>query len=168
MPLLVRLSDSEVEVIDLAIAQLSDGLDHARRVHEQVRAGRMASNQKAPTPDLNVEPVHGDAQHAGELLRAQHVGCMPPPCSLLDESLEAGAIADALDGDRQHFVGAIGGAMSLARQERQRIGTLLPPRSAMTQSTARGCHRADMRVCQPNHGGAWRPRITRSVVTRLQ
>ena len=107
MPLLVRLSDSEIEPFDLVIAQLADGLDHGRRVREQVRAGRMAAYQKTPLPDLYVEPVHRDAQHASELLRAQQVGGMVPSCPLLDEPLEASAIAYALDGGRQDFVRAI-------------------------------------------------------------
>ena len=107
MPLLVRLSDSEIEVIDLVIAQLADGLDHARRVLEKVRAGGVRIDQKTPFPDLYVEPVHRDAQHAGKLLCADQVGCVLPSCSLLDEPLEAGAIADALDSDRQDLVGAI-------------------------------------------------------------
>ena len=107
MPLLVRLSDSEIETFDLVIAQLADGLDDGWRVREQVCAGRMAIDQKTPLSDLYVEPVHRDAQHASELLRAQQVGGMLPSCPLLDEPLEASAIAYALDGDRQDFVGAI-------------------------------------------------------------
>ena len=107
MPLPVRLSDSEIETFALVIAQLADGLDDGWRVREQVCAGAMAIDQKTPLSDLYVEPVHGDAQHAGELLGAEQVGCMPPPRSLLDEPLEASAIAYALDGDRQDFVGAI-------------------------------------------------------------
>ena len=67
----------------------------------------MAIDQKTPLSDLYVEPVHGHAQHASELLRAQQVGGVLPSCPLLDEPLETSAIAYALDGDRQDFVGAI-------------------------------------------------------------
>ena len=107
MPLLVRLSDSEIETFDLVLAQLADGLDHGRRVREQVCAGGMAIDQKTPLPDLYVEPVYWDAQHAGELLRAQQIRGMLPPRPSLNETLEASAVAYALDGDRQDLVGAI-------------------------------------------------------------
>ena len=74
MPLLVRLSDSEIEMIELVIAEFSNSLNHARRVGEQVRAGRMTIDQKAPLPDLNVQPVHGNVQYAGKLLCTEQVG----------------------------------------------------------------------------------------------
>jgi len=73
-----------------------------------MRAGRVAIDQKSTLPDLNVEPVHWDIQDTGELLCAQQVGLMPPSRSLLGVPLEASTQADALDSDRQHFVGAIG------------------------------------------------------------
>jgi hypothetical protein len=92
MPLVVRLSDSEIETFDLVIAQLADGLNHGWRVREQVCAGRVAIDQKASLSDLYVEPVHWDVQHAGELLRAQQVRGMLPSWPLLDEPLEASAI----------------------------------------------------------------------------
>jgi hypothetical protein len=61
MSLVVRLRGSEIETFDLVIAQLADGLDHGWRVREQVCAGRMLIDQKAPLSDLYVELVHRDA-----------------------------------------------------------------------------------------------------------
>jgi hypothetical protein len=61
MSLVVRLRGSEIETFDLVIAQLADGLDHGWRVREQVCAGRMSIDQKAPLSDLYVELVHRDA-----------------------------------------------------------------------------------------------------------
>lgn len=82
MPLVVRLSDSEIETFDLVIAQLADGLDHRWSIREQVCAGRMAINQETPLSDLYIEPVYWDAQHTSELLRAQQARGMLPPCPL--------------------------------------------------------------------------------------
>jgi hypothetical protein len=42
MPLLVRLSDSEIEMIEFMITEFSDGFDHGRYVREQVRTGGVA------------------------------------------------------------------------------------------------------------------------------
>ncbi len=108
MPLLVRLIDSEIEAIDLMPAQLGHGFDHARRVREQVCPGRVGVNLQPALPDLNVEPVHGDAQYGRKLVRAQNVRRMLPSRPLLGVSLEAGVEADALDRVRQHLVGAVG------------------------------------------------------------
>jgi hypothetical protein len=74
MPPLVKVSDSEIEMIELVIAEFSNSFDHARRVGEQVRAGRVTIDQEAPLPDLNVEPVHGNVQYAGEFLSAEQLG----------------------------------------------------------------------------------------------
>ena len=94
-------------MIELVVAKFPGGLDHARRVREQVCAGRVAINQKTSVSDLNVEPVHRDVQYTGKFLCAEQVGEAPPSRSLLGKPFEAGAQADALDRFRQHFVGAI-------------------------------------------------------------
>jgi hypothetical protein len=114
MPLLVKRIDSEVEAIDLVIAQLADSRDDGRRVREQVRAGRMRINQQAPVPDLHVDPVHRDLQYAGELVRAEHVLRMPPSRSLLGVPFQTRAIPYALDRVRQNLVGAVRRVVSLA------------------------------------------------------
>ena len=73
VPLLVRLIDSEVNTINLVIAEFTNGLNHVRCVREQVRARSVAIDQEAPFPNLYVEPVHRDIQCAGKLVRAEHV-----------------------------------------------------------------------------------------------
>ena len=73
VPLLVRLIDSEVNMINLVIAEFTNGLDHARRVREQVCARSVAIDQEAPFPDLYVKPVHRNLQYTGKLVRAEHV-----------------------------------------------------------------------------------------------
>ena len=48
MPLLVRLTDSKIEMADIVIAQSANRLDDAGRVREQMRAAGLAIDQKAP------------------------------------------------------------------------------------------------------------------------
>ena len=91
IPLLVRLNDSQIELVEFVVAEFSDGLDHAWRVREQVRAGSVAIDQKAPLPDLNIEPIHRNIQLNGELLSTEHVRRMPLSRSLLGNRLESGA-----------------------------------------------------------------------------
>ncbi len=67
MPLLVRLTDSEIEMANIVIAQSANRLDDAGRIRKQMRAARLAIDQKAALSDLDVEPVHRDVQPAGKL-----------------------------------------------------------------------------------------------------
>jgi hypothetical protein len=106
MPLLVRLSDSEIEMAEMVIAQFANGFDDAGRVREQMRAARLAIDQKASLSDLDVEPVHRDVQPAGKLLSAEDIGWVLPARSLLG-LFDAGAQADALHRDRQDLFRAI-------------------------------------------------------------
>ena len=71
VPLLVRMIDSEINVINLVIAEFTNRLDHARLVREQVRARSVAIDQQAPFPDLHIKPVHGDVEFAGKLIGAE-------------------------------------------------------------------------------------------------
>ena len=73
VPLLVRLIDSEVNMIDVVIAEFANCLEHARLVCEQVRARSVAIDQEAPFPDLYIKPVHWDLQFTGKLMRAEHI-----------------------------------------------------------------------------------------------
>jgi hypothetical protein len=52
MPPLVRFGDSVIEMIEFVIAELSNCLDHARRVREQVRARKVAIDHSAPEPEF--------------------------------------------------------------------------------------------------------------------
>jgi hypothetical protein len=65
MPLLMRLTDSKVEVIDGVVSQVADGFDYGRSIPEQVGAVRLAIHQEPFLPDLNVDPVHRDIQFSG-------------------------------------------------------------------------------------------------------
>ena len=60
MPLLVRLTDSEVEAIDGVVPQVSDCLEDGSGVLEEVSSSRLSIDEKALLPDLHVDPVHGD------------------------------------------------------------------------------------------------------------
>ena len=106
MPLLVRLSDSEIEMIDVVIAQFANGFDDVGRVREQMCAAGLAIDQKASLSDLDIEPVHRDVQSASKLLSAEDIGWVLPACSLLG-LFDAGEQADALHGDRQDLFRAI-------------------------------------------------------------
>jgi hypothetical protein len=60
MPLLVRLTDSEVEAIDGVVPQVSDCIDDGSGVLEEISSSRLLIDEKALLPDLHVDPVHGD------------------------------------------------------------------------------------------------------------
>src|SRR5688500_12389240 len=106
MPLLVRLTDSEIEMGEIVIAQFANRLDDAGRVREQMRATGLAIDQKPSLSDLDVEPVHRDVEPASKLLSAEVIGWVLPARSLLG-LFDAGEQADALHGDRQDLFRAI-------------------------------------------------------------
>ena len=60
MPLLVRLTDSEVEAIDGVVPQVSDCIEDGRGVLEEVSSSRLPIDEQALLPDLHIDPVHGD------------------------------------------------------------------------------------------------------------
>jgi hypothetical protein len=60
MPLLVRLTDSEVEAIDGAVPQVSDRIEDGSGILEEVSSSRLSLDKKMLLPDLHVDPVHGD------------------------------------------------------------------------------------------------------------
>ena len=66
MPPLVRLTDSEVEVADGVVPQVSDGIEDGRDVLEKVSSGRLLIQQETLLPDLHIEPVYGDIQPCGQ------------------------------------------------------------------------------------------------------
>jgi hypothetical protein len=67
MPLLVRLTDSEIEAIDSVVAQASNSVEEVRGIPEQMDAAGLPIDQEPLLPDLHVEPVHGDVQSGGKL-----------------------------------------------------------------------------------------------------
>jgi hypothetical protein len=58
MPLLVRLTDSEVEAVNGVVPQVSDCIEDGSGVLEEVSSGRLPIDQKALLPDLHVDPIH--------------------------------------------------------------------------------------------------------------
>ena len=60
MPLLVRLTDSEVQVIDGALPQTSDCIEDGCGVLEEVSSSRLSIDEQALLPDLHIDPVHWD------------------------------------------------------------------------------------------------------------
>ena len=60
MPLLVRLTDSEVEAIDGVVPQVSDCIEDGSGVLEEVSSSRLSIDEQALLPDLHIDPIHGD------------------------------------------------------------------------------------------------------------
>ena len=60
MPLLVRLIDSEIEVIDGVVPQISDRIEDGFRVPEEISPCWLSIDEKALLPDLHVNPIHWD------------------------------------------------------------------------------------------------------------
>jgi hypothetical protein len=60
MPLLVRLTDSEIKAFDGMVPEVSDRIENERGVLEQVSSGRLLVDDEALLPDLHIDPVHGD------------------------------------------------------------------------------------------------------------
>ena len=60
MPLLVRLTDSEVQVIDGALPQTSDCIEDGCGVLEEVSSSRLPIDEQALLPDLHIDPIHWD------------------------------------------------------------------------------------------------------------
>lgn len=66
MPLLVRLTDSEIDGVDHVVSQVSDTLKDVRDVVEEVGAVGLSIHQKALFPDLHIEPVYRNSELGGE------------------------------------------------------------------------------------------------------
>ena len=69
MPLVVRLTDSEIDVIDSSAPQASNIFEDLRIVIEEVCAIRLSIYNQALLPDLHVEPVYRNAKLSRELGR---------------------------------------------------------------------------------------------------
>ena len=108
MPLLVRLTDSEIKAFDGVVPQVSDRIEDGRGVLEQVRSGGLLMDEEAFLPDLHVDPVHGDIQPGGDLRSAEQACVMRPPGAPLGDP-NAGATPDPSHRVRKHHVFAVGG-----------------------------------------------------------
>ena len=113
MPLLMRLTDSEVEAIDGVVSQASDRIENEWCVLEEVSSSRLLIDEEALLPDLHVDPVHRDIQPGGDLRSAEQACVMGPSAALLAH-LDAGATPDPPHGDRKHHVLRVGGTMAFA------------------------------------------------------
>ena len=69
MPPVVRLTDSEIDVIDSSAPQASNIFEDLRIVIEEVCAIRLSIYNQALLPDLHVEPVYWNAKLSRELGR---------------------------------------------------------------------------------------------------
>ena len=60
MPLLVRLTNSEVEAVDDVVPQVSDCIEDCSGVLEEVSSSRLSIDEQALLPDLHIDPIHGN------------------------------------------------------------------------------------------------------------
>ena len=72
MPLLVRLTNSEIEAIDLVVSQGLHAIEDCGGVVEEVGSAGLAIHEELSFPDLHVEPVHRDVQLRGQFGSGQH------------------------------------------------------------------------------------------------
>jgi len=117
MPLLVRLTDSEVEAIDGVVPEVSDCIEDDSSVLEEVSSSRLSIDEQALLPDLHIDPIHGDIQPDGELRRAEQACLMGPPGARLGHP-NSGAAPDLTHRDRKDHVLAVRGAMTFAGEGR--------------------------------------------------
>ena len=97
MPLLVRLTDSEVYAVAGVVAQVSNGVKDGGGVLEEVGSAWLPIDQEPLLSDLHVEPIYGDVQPGGQFGCAEGAGFMVP--SLAGRAhLDAGDVTDPLYG----------------------------------------------------------------------
>jgi hypothetical protein len=107
MPLLVRLTDSEIKAVDRVLSQVLNGVQHGGGVLEKVGAVGLPIYQKPLLSDLHIQPVYWDIQSGSQLGRAQRTRVMNPPAAWLAH-LDAGSVPDPLHGYWEHLVIAVG------------------------------------------------------------
>ncbi len=108
IPLLVRLSDSQVKATDGVVAEVPNRVNHGRSISEQVGSGRLTVDQEALPPDLHIDPINGNVQPRGQLRGAQPSRLVGPSAALGGHP-DSGAKPNPLHGDRQNLVFAIEG-----------------------------------------------------------
>jgi hypothetical protein len=82
IPLLVRLTDSQVNLLAFVVPEASDRINDVWRISEQVRARRVWVDQQTPMPNLDIDPVHGNIQFRSEFRGAEKRRRVMPPRSL--------------------------------------------------------------------------------------
>src|SRR3954452_12816533 len=117
MPLLVRLTDPQIEMADGVVSQVPDAVDDGSRILEQVRAAGLLIHEEALLPDLDVKPLHRDVELGGQLRDAEEAGIVVP-AGALPGRLEPGTEADPLHRDGKDLLGAVGRTMTFAGEGR--------------------------------------------------
>jgi hypothetical protein len=112
MPLLVRLTDSEIEAIDLVVSQGLYAIEDCGGAIEEVGSAGLAIHEELSFPDLHVEPVHRDAQLRGQFGSRQHARVMRPT-GTLHRYWDPGGMSDSLDSDWEDLGLTIWGSMPL-------------------------------------------------------
>src|SRR3954463_14768694 len=113
MPLLVRLTDPQIEMADGVVSQVPDAVDDGSRIFEQVRAAGLPIHKEALLPDLDVKPLHRDVEPGGQLRDAEQAGIVVP-AGALPGRLEPGTQADPLHRDGADLLRAVGRAIPSA------------------------------------------------------
>ncbi len=98
IPLLVRLSDSQIKVANGVVAEAPNCVDHGRSISEQVGSGRLPVYQDALLPNLHIDPINGYVQPRGQLRGAQPRGLVGPSAAL-GRHPDSGAKPNPLHGD---------------------------------------------------------------------
>src|SRR5690242_21358443 len=96
MPLLVRLTDPQVEMADGVVSQVPDAVDDGSRILEQERAAGLPIHEEVLLPDLAIEPLRRNVELGSQLGDAEEAGIVVPAGTLLGH-LEPGTEADPLD-----------------------------------------------------------------------
>ena len=78
MPLLVRLTDPQIEMADGVVSQVPNAVNNGSRILEQVRAAGLSIDEEALLPDLDVKPLHRDVELGGQLRDAEEAGIVVP------------------------------------------------------------------------------------------
>jgi cell division septation protein DedD len=67
MPLLVRLTDSEIEVIDGVVPQILDRIEDGFCVPKEISPCWLSIDEEALLPDVHVNPIHWNVQPGSKL-----------------------------------------------------------------------------------------------------
>ena len=106
MPLLVRLIDSQIQAGNGVVAKAADRVQDRWRVGKQISPTWLTIDQHVSFSDLHIEPVDRDAELGSKFVCGEQVRIVVPSVAL-DGYIDACGSSDALNGDRQDFVGAI-------------------------------------------------------------
>ena len=83
MPLLVKLIDSEIDILQVVASQTPNGFDNLWPVFEEIAARCLTVDPDTSFPDLNVDPIDWNVQLSGKFGGAQQLGRVLPSGSLL-------------------------------------------------------------------------------------